>query len=212
MIANRHHETDFPMDLSTFYVTVAGFFPSAEVCAAYAGAASAFFAAVTIRSTAKARKNERLLGDAVRTLERSFIALVDQTPVGKNPPNDRLGWLTSARLIEQYKEAKKQINDRVILKECESHEEHWRHQFYLRLKNLAGGTPEYYSKGGSIECINEVSAVIVHAFADWQRGKEDPLFKYKDTKDAVKKLVPLQRWFALHQYCGTLVNRPETER
>jgi hypothetical protein len=195
---------EFSMEFSVIYATITELLPSAELCAAYAGAASAVFAAITIRSTAKARKNERLLGDAVRTLERSFIALVNQTPPGQIPPNDRLGWLTSARLIEQYKDAKKLINDAVILRECQSHEEHWRHQFYLRLESLAGGSLEYYSKGGSVECINQVSAVIVHSFADWERGKEDPLKKYKDAQDAVTKLKPLDNWFRLHQYCGTL--------
>lgn len=193
------------MELHDYYQAIQALLPSAEACAAYAGAASAFFAAMTIRSNSKARKNERLLSDSVRTLERSFLALVGPNDSGGIPPNDRLGWLTSARLIEQYRDSKQEITDRIVLKECESHEEHWRHQFYLRLKNLAGGSLNYYENGGGVNCIDKVSAVVVHSFADWDDDKKDPLSKYKDAGEAVKKLKPLQRWFVLHKYCETLL-------
>ncbi|QXI45149.1 hypothetical protein HU734_010430 [Pseudomonas wayambapalatensis] len=203
------------MEIMEIYKDVVGALPPTEIIAAIAAiaaSASALFAAITIISTARARSNERLLEHAIETLERAYSSLVGNSQDGKIPVADRLAWLTSARLIEEYKSAKKRISSALIRQECESHEEHWRHQFYLKLKNLSGGDINYYSKNGSIECINPVSAVIIHAFADWPEGKKDPLRKYRDEKDAVAKLKPMARWFILHQYCGTLPNPHGTGR
>jgi len=199
------------MEVIEVFTDLMAALPSPEVTAAIAASASATFAAITIISTARAKSNERLLAHAVQTLERSYTSLAGNSEREKIPPADRLAWLTSARLIEDYKRTKRRISSNLIRQECESHEEHWRHQFYLKLKNLAGGVVEYY-KGERIDCIDPVSAVIVHAFADWPENKKDPLRKYRDTTHAVAKLKPMQRWFTLHQYCGTLTNPRESER
>ncbi|MNH88017.1 hypothetical protein D3C73_405160 [compost metagenome] len=176
----------------------------ANFIAAFSGSAAAIAAVVTIRISARERTDERMAGYAIRTLERAYEALVGPDKAGqKLPPSDRLAWLTSARLIEQYKDAKQKIKNPVVLHECEGHEEHWRHQFYLALQPLQKTTPEYYStnRPGSGP-IHEVSAIIIHAFANWPEGKEDPVDTYSNKAEAISKLRVHPMWFALKQYLG----------
>ncbi|UQS92526.1 hypothetical protein M5C90_15855 [Pseudomonas chlororaphis subsp. piscium] len=122
-----------------------------QAAAAFAGAASAVFAGWAIRKASKERKNTHLLNHAKSSLERAFQALCEGTSSGEPPASDRLAWLTCARLIEEYKSAKGMIKDRLTLRECESHEEHWRHQFYLRLEPISEAPADYFSarNGGS---------------------------------------------------------------
>jgi len=181
--------------------------PDANTIAAIAGAGSALAAFLTIRKStassekaAATRENERLLTHAVTTLERSFSALVGSSQNGTIPPANYLNWLTAARLIEEYKATKIRISDSLILQECESHEEHWRHQFFIRLFNLAGRTREYYSKATGGE-ICPVSAVIIHSFADRPYSRTDPLSKYPCARIAAEDLNLSDSWYALREYC-----------
>lgn len=191
------------MDWTFVMGAISSHIPSANTLAAFAGAGSALAAFLTIKRAAASRENDRLLVHAVTTLERAFATLVGDSQRGSNPPADRLNWLTAARLIEDYKLAKRRVSDPLILQECESHEEHWRHQFYLRLVNLAGGTPEYYAcaRGGGIVPL---SAIIIHSFADWPPGHPDPLDRYHDASAAAEQLQLSQKWFALRQFCNLI--------
>ena len=172
--------------------------PDANLVAATAGAASAFAAFWTIRHASKARENERYLGYAVTTLERAFSALIGRSAADALPPSDRIGWLTAARLIEEYKSAKTRIKDRIILQECESHEDHWRHQFYLRLAPLAIGRVAYYSEGS--DSIDPTSAIVVHAFASWPENKLDPIKRYRTYNEALERLQIHPKWASLEWY------------
>jgi hypothetical protein len=175
----------------------------ANFVAAFSGSAAAIAAVITIRVTARERSDERLAGYAVRTLERAYQSLVGPDGVAQRVPADRLAWLTSARLIEQYKDAKRKIKNSVVLHECEGHEEHWRHQFYLALQPLQQVSPEYFStnRPGSGP-IHEISAVIIHAFATWPEGKVDPVDIYRDKTEAISKLRVHLMWFSLRRYLG----------
>jgi len=176
--------------------------PSADAIAAFAGAGSAIAALWTIKKAANERENERLLSYAVVTLERAFAALIGQSAPDAIPPPDRLGWLTAARLIEEYKTAKTRLKDPLILQECNSHEEHWRNQFRTRLELISERPMDYYTQRGFGNEIQKTSAIIVHNFADWPEGKADELDKYLNTDDAIKKLSLSKKWFVLRHYCG----------
>ncbi|WP_348971417.1 hypothetical protein [Pseudomonas atacamensis] len=165
--------------------------PSANTVAAFAGAGSAFAAVWTIKKSASARENERLLGNAVTTLERAYRALCGQSDSSSLPPSDRVAWLTAARLIEDYKDAKKRLKDPLIIQECEAHEEHWRHQFYLKLTPLSMGHLDYY------QGLYEISAIIVHAFASWPTGKADPVDRYASINEARSELKIDKTWTSL---------------
>jgi hypothetical protein len=177
---------------------------SAQTVAAFAGALSAIFAGWSIRKSTKERKNSHLLHHARTSLERAFQALCGDTPADQTPLHDRTAWLTAARLIEDYKAAKVRITDKLTLQECESHEEHWRYQFYARLKAIQNGPAGYFSPRPRGEEIQKASAIVVHAFATWPKGKPDPLEKYKSTDDAYDKLGIHLLWFKLRQYCNRI--------
>lgn len=176
----------------------------ANFIAALSGSAAAIAAMITIRVSARERTDERMAGYAVRTLERAYQALIGPDSSNQTrPPADRLAWLTAARLIEQYKYAKQKIRNPVVLHECEGHEEHWRHQFYLALQPLQTTSSGYYSERPPTGMpIEEVSAVIIHAFATWPEGKEDPVDAFTNKEDAISKLKVHPMWFALRQYLG----------
>ncbi|UVL53957.1 hypothetical protein [Pseudomonas sp. B21-035] len=177
----------------------------ANFIAAFSGSAAAVAAFVTIRTSALERSDERMAAYAVRTLERAYQALVGpEGTANKAPVADRLAWLTSARLIEQYKDAKQKIKNPVVLHECEGHEEHWRHQFYLALSPLENVSPGYYSDRKGNGPIHDVSAVIIHAFASWPDDKEDPVDKYKTSDAAISKLGVSNFWITLRRHLNIL--------
>lgn len=146
----------------------------------------------------KIKEEDEYLAHAVLTLERAYDALTNNRANRDLPPADRLNWLTSARLIEAYKETKSLLKNPHILRVCEGHEEHWRHQFYVSLKPLSRNHYGYYSeqqKNG--DEVNLISAVIVHAFADWPAGMNDPLDKYESAGHAVRTLGVSKLWVSL---------------
>ncbi|WP_063912497.1 hypothetical protein [Pseudomonas sp. p21] len=191
---------------------------------AIAAAASAFGAFYTIKKTAQnskleqeadnqAREDERLMNHAKTTLERAYLALRGPSERAAEPPRDRLNWLTSARLIEEYKATKKRITSDFTMRECESHEEHWRHQFYLLLSPVAKrlGGIEYYRRISDQELgIDPVSAIIVKAFATWPDDKNDPLDKYRSPQDAANKLGVSNIWTSFRFHLKDIkVNLPD---
>lgn len=172
----------------------------ATVATAVFAGGSAWAAAHAIRVAIKSRNNERLLAYATMTLERAYLALKDPSHETPFPRADRLAWLTAARLIEEYKSAKARIEDPIILRECESHEEHWRRSFFLMLEPLALGHAAFYSAGS----ISETSAIIIHAFSEWPEGQADPLDAYPSVAVAMDKLGVSMRWFSLRTFLGLL--------
>jgi hypothetical protein len=210
------------MDFNEAVTSIWKLLPDANTIAAFAGAASAIAAFRAIRRndenlrierknaddarrdeqrrSDEIRENERLLNHATTTLERAFLALRGPDTSITHPPRNRLNWLTAARLIEEYKKTKARMRDPLLLQECESHEEHWRHQFYLKLIPLADGHPDYFQHSTDSENnIQPTSAVVVHAFASWPEGKTDPLRIYRSETDAIEKLGIEFYWFNLQR-------------
>lgn len=172
----------------------------AQAGAAVFGGLSAGFAGWTIWKSSKERKNSHLLNYSKTTMERAFFALCDGVAAGYHPPANRVAWLAAARLIEEYKKAKKRIKDPLTLEECESHEGHWRHQFYLRLDPLSETVPEYYGQPRSATSIPPLAAIIVHDFAMWPDEKPDPLLAHELSKRAPEEWEAHLKWGALRQY------------
>jgi hypothetical protein len=188
------------MSISEVYNWVLIHLPDSNAIAAFAGAASAIAAFHAIKrnddnlnkakvEAAIGAENARLLTHAITTLERAYVTLHGPSAAPNVAPQSRLNWLASARLIESYKTTKARISDSVALEECESHEEHWRHQFYLLLRGLATGHPSYFQEKENIDSsIQPVSAVVVCAFAIWPDDKPDPLDKYHSSNHAAEEL------------------------
>lgn len=128
------------------------------------------------------QRNAALLDQAVLALKRAYNALTDEGAHVAPVPVERLNWLTAARNLETYKALKKKIRVRVHRRIVEDHEEHWRHRFYLALQGPAYHQPSFYQRVGPPapreqhrDGIEIQSAIIVHAFANWPKGRRDPL-------------------------------------
>lgn len=194
------------MEWNLIWTTVAAV---AAALSALTGAASAYaaFRAITANNTnhSKAlveaendRKNERLLSHAITTLERAYTTLEGGNPDFHVPPKSRINWLTSARLIEEYKSTKSRIGDPFILQECTSHEAFWRHKIYAKTSALDTGFPDYFRQGG-VNSIQLTSAVIVTDFAMWPEGREDTLTELGNSPEAITGRPIHLKWFHLGQ-------------
>lgn len=168
------------------------------VASAFFAGLSAIFAAWQIYSANKRVKNERRLNYAVTSLERAYAVLTNDGTNKNFPRADRLAWLTCARLIEEFKTVKQELKNQPYLSECEGHEEHWRHQFYLSLQELALNSGYY--RISETDCIEPISAMIIHSFADWPNGKKDPIDKFGNLTEAEDKIHISQKWFGLKVY------------
>lgn len=126
------------------------------------------------RFTKRDKSNERLVREAILTLERAYEMLTqkgEQVP----PIADRLNWLTTARLLESYSKLKKAIDRDDIQKlVLLQNEEYWRHKFYLALEPLATNFG-YYQSDQSKKLIEKRSALVVVSFSNWPEGKIDEI-------------------------------------
>ncbi|MBF6029657.1 hypothetical protein ICY20_18060 [Pseudomonas sp. P115] len=192
------------MDVSEWTLT-------ATAAAAVAAAVSAITSAVSASAARRAiaqnesitaasriredhlRENARLLEHATTTLERAYAALMGANEQLNVPPRNRINWLTSARLIEEFKSTKLRIDDPLLLQECLSHEMHWRNQFSFKLEQLGVSHPDYFRQSGK-EIIQLTSAVIVCGFSTWPDEYNDPIDKYSTVKEAVNQIGVSHMW------------------
>lgn len=182
-------------------------FDASDVIAVFA----AFVAVVGVLIPWWYQRNQLLLEQAVKSLERAYEALTDKGQNISPPSADRLNWLTAARHIVRYRKIKAKIVCAKIQKLlCDEHEEYWRHQFYLCLKD-SPMLPLGYYQSGSIE---PQSAIIVHGFAEWPGDMSDPI----DAVDTQRMLIEtpniLNRNYGLRFYLEYFGNnkKPEHER
>lgn len=126
------------------------------------------------------QESSAYLEECKLALRRAHGALTEGQDVSPIPLPDRLNWLTAARHIQSYKKLKIRVNEKAHREVLESHEEEWRHRFYVSLGRNSSIFPSgYYSQSavpeGRRSPIEPRSALIVHDFANWPEGKEDPL-------------------------------------
>jgi len=115
-------------------------------------------------------ESNRVLSWAYETFSRSS----DNTP-----KNDRVLWLTTARMIERYKKIKSQITEQEHSLIANEHEEYWRHRFYELLHNNKDKlTKDYFMPLGDPyhhEAIDIKSLAVILLFTKWRKGVSDPL-------------------------------------
>lgn len=109
--------------------------------------------------------------EAVLALERAYRSLMQGADSDGRPASDRLNWLTSARHIESYKTLRNSLKTSLYRRLCQEHEEHWRHEFHLRISKSCIYQVSYYETGP----IEPGSAIVIHGFAAWQNGRQDPI-------------------------------------
>ena len=109
--------------------------------------------------------------EAVLALERAYRSLMNGAEPDGRPDSDRLNWLTSARHIESYKALRESLKTNLYGRLCQEHEEHWRHEFYLRILKDRIYQVSYFEQGP----IEPRSAIVIYGFAAWPNKKQDPI-------------------------------------
>lgn len=139
---------------------------------------AALAAAAAIYFPQRTQKSQRFLDQATLSLERAYEALSSRGQKIQPPNPDRFSWLTAARHIEQYRRLKKLIKCKEHQLVCEEQEEYWRHEFYVCLDASSSVGLDYYQERAKPHRqlgIEPRSAIIVHDFAKWPDGKQDPI-------------------------------------
>lgn len=117
----------------------------------------------------KNNHDSEVFKESILSLERAYRSLTRDSDVDGTPVSDRLNWLTSARHLESYKSLKNSLKTKLYRRLCQEHEEHWRHEFYLRILNNRILDVSYFEKGP----IETRSAIVVYGFAAWPNDKQD---------------------------------------
>lgn len=182
-------------------------------CLDWTSTASAFIAGLSALVSIAAvyypwrlQNSQELLKQAILSLERAYATLSKNDSEVAPPAPDRLNWLTTARHIERYKNLKSHLTCNAHRTVCEEHEEYWRHRFYVCLEAPNQLSLAYYSRRPDPKPtagIEPRSALVIHEFASWPDGREDPIDKV-DTKAIVKRGEVLKGKYGLRQYLDSL--------
>lgn len=178
---------------------------ASTVSAVFAGI-SAFVAAAAIYFSWRMQNSQEILNQAVLSLERAYRSLTQDEQQVQPPAPDRLNWLTAARHIERYKKLKAKLTIETHRTVCEEHEEYWRHKIYVCLDAPQQLALSYYSEKLQPERragIEPRSALVVHEFAKWPEGREDPIDEV-DAAAIVLRGDALEGNYGLRQYLESL--------
>ncbi len=126
--------------------------------------------------------NESYFRHAVASLERAYQALCEPaTP--PRPLQDRMAWLSSARLLLSASGSARQItaHSSGLRHLYQGEEAHWRHRFYQLLEPTSprgvGASTSYFEAdrtAGRSE-IEERSIRVIYDFCSWPDGQQDPI-------------------------------------
>jgi hypothetical protein len=178
---------------------------TATASAVFAGL-SALVAAAAIYFPWRMRNSQEILNQAVLSLERAYATLSKDGTEIQPPAPVRLNWLTAARHLEQYKKLKAELASDTHRTVCEEHEEYWRHKIYVCLDAPHQMSVGYYKEKPQPDQragIEPRSALVVHEFAKWPEGRDDPIDKV-DAQAMVKRGEVLKGNHGLRQYLDSL--------
>jgi hypothetical protein len=178
----------------------------ASTASAFFAGLSALVAAAAIYFSWRIQSSQEILNQAVLSLERAYTALTNDGTETKPPAADRLNWLTAARHIERYKKLKAKLAFDTHRTVCEEHEEYWRHKVYVCLDAPHQLSLAYYKEKLHPERRAEIeprSALVIHDFAKWPEGREDPIDRV-DIKTIMERNEILKGNHGLKQYLETL--------
>lgn len=133
--------------------------------------------------------------EALLALERAFRSLMLNARADGQPAPDRLNWLTAARHIESYKALRNSLKTALYKRLSLEHEEHWRHEFYLKLLKDRIYQVSYFDAGP----IEPRSAVVIYGFAAWPHTKQDPI-DILDLESLFQESDLLKGNYGLQQY------------
>lgn len=141
--------------------------------------------------------SREFLDESIKLLERAYEIF---TLFGDAPPrNDRLLWLSTARMIVRFQRMKSRITEPEHCSIADEHEEYWRLLFYTLLqKNKDSFTLEYFIPSNDVDKVDVIPRKpikIITGFSEWKGGMPDPLDLMDDKKlfPQKRQIVPIAR-------------------
>ena len=147
------------------------------------------------------KESYTFLKEAINNLERAFEIFTDNGTNISPPRNDRLLWLTTARMILRFNKLRSRINISEHIDIVDEHEEYWRFQFYKLLdENKSNFTKTYFNPSGkphSGECVARNSMAVIFSFTRWKKGAKDPMEEVDDKLLFAKGAIPIDQFGAI---------------
>lgn len=143
-----------------------------------------------------ARKaSETYLAESLSLLNKAYEIFVRE---GADPPkNDRLLWLTTARMIVRFKKMRQRISEADHIAVADENEEHTRFKFYATLeRNKVNFNYSYFCPTGkhcSGDNVHRKSLAVVFEFARWKEGMPDPLDEVDDIELFARGALPIDQ-------------------
>lgn len=147
-----------------------------------------------------ARKaSETYLKESLSLLDKAHETFIRD---GAEPPvNDRLLWLSTARMILRFQKLREQISEPEHIAVADENEEHTRLKFYGILgRNRDNFSREYFCPSGDLysgENIDRKSIAVVFGFSRWKEGIQDPLSEIDDIELFARGVVPIDQFGTL---------------
>lgn len=144
------------------------------------------------------KASETYMREALSVLEKAYETLTQQ---GDNPPaNNRLLWLSSARMIVRFQKLREQVTESDHAKVVDENEEYVRLKFSILLRrNTANFTREYFCAGNNQydgANIHRKSMALIFGFARWKKDIPDPLDAIDDIELFASGALPIDQFGA----------------
>jgi len=141
------------------------------------------------------RASETYLNQSLDLLDKVHSTFIQK---GTDPPaNDRLLWLSTARMIARFQKLRHRITESDHFAVVDENEEHTRLKLYTLLDdNQEHFTRGYFSPSGSQyagDNIHRRSMAVIFAFARWKEGAPDPLAEVDDVELFARGALPIDQ-------------------
>ncbi|MDO8273274.1 MAG: hypothetical protein Q7U82_15375 [Gammaproteobacteria bacterium] len=141
------------------------------------------------------KSSETYMREVLSVLEKAYETLVQQ---GDSPPaNDRLLWLSAARMIVRFQKLREKVTEADHLAVIDENEENVRLKFYTLLSRNAGNFTRQYFSPESNQCsgvnINRKSMAVIFAFSRWKDDMPDPLSTIDDIELYARGALPIDQ-------------------
>ncbi|OOY36786.1 hypothetical protein BOV89_10680 [Solemya velum gill symbiont] len=172
------------VSLCLAYIADTAFLAGIQVVGSIAVGFSAIIAYRLYRSNADRhqqdddrKRSETFLNESIELLERAYETF---TRSGHSPPdNDRLLWLSTARMLLRFNKMKSLITESDHIHIADENEEYMRLKFYTLLDSCRDRfTLDYFMPNRRLfdgDNIDRKSLAVIFDFSKWKEGTDDPL-------------------------------------
>lgn len=144
------------------------------------------------------KTSETYLREALSVLEKAYETFIQQ---GDNPPaNDRLLWLSTARMIVRFQKLRKKVTEKDHAAVADENEEYTRLKFYTLLGgNSNNFSREYFCPGDdqySELNVERKSIAVIFGFSRWRGDIADPLETIDHIELYARGVLPIDQYGA----------------